>query len=126
MVRSGPAESAEGAERARATTVAPLLRALALTRRFGGLTAVNAVSLELRLGEVHAVIGTNGAGKSTLINMLSGEMPASGGTIQLGTQDITHWSQPRRAQAGVAQRVGGRGHAGFATLRGLPHRPGAR
>jgi branched-chain amino acid transport system ATP-binding protein len=82
---------------------APLLRASALTRRFGGLTAVNAVSLELRLGEVHAVIGTNGAGKSTLINMLSGEMPASSGTIQLGAQDITQWSQPRRAQAGVGR-----------------------
>ena len=57
----------------------PLLRSNLLTRRFGGLTAVNAVSLELNVGEVHAVIGTNGAGKSTLINMLSGELPASSG-----------------------------------------------
>ncbi len=81
----------------------PLLRASALTRRFGGLTAVNAVTLDWRLGEVHAVIGTNGAGKSTLINMLSGEMPASSGTIHLAGQDITQWSQPRRAQAGVGR-----------------------
>ena len=80
-----------------------LLRAVALTRRFGGLTAVNAVSLDFRLGEVHAVIGTNGAGKSTLINMLSGEMPASSGAIHLVGQDITHWSQPRRAHAGVGR-----------------------
>ncbi|MCV6803959.1 ATP-binding cassette domain-containing protein, partial [Achromobacter ruhlandii] len=49
----------------------PLLTANAVTRRFGGLTAVNGVSLALQRGEVHAVIGTNGAGKSTLINILS-------------------------------------------------------
>ena len=55
---------------------APLLAARGLTRRFGGLTAVGNVSLDLHPGEVHAVIGTNGAGKSTLINMLSGELPA--------------------------------------------------
>ena len=51
-----------------------LLQVEGLTRRFGGLVAVNAVSLDLHIGEVHAVIGTNGAGKSTLINMLSGEI----------------------------------------------------
>ena len=82
---------------------APLLRADALTRRFGGLTAVNTVSLDLYLGEVHAVIGTNGAGKSTLINMLSGELPATSGEIHLGRQNITAWSQPRRARAGVGR-----------------------
>ena len=84
-------------------TTAALLRASALTRRFGGLTAVNAVTLDLHPGEVHAVIGTNGAGKSTLINMLSGELPASSGSIQLGGHDITRWSQPRRARAGVGR-----------------------
>ena len=56
-----------------ASTATPLLRAVQLTRRFGGLTAVNNVSLDLNVGEVHAVIGTNGAGKSTLINLLSGD-----------------------------------------------------
>ena len=53
-----------------------LLAATAVTRRFGGLTAVNGVSLQLQRGQVHAVIGTNGAGKSTLINILSGELAA--------------------------------------------------
>jgi branched-chain amino acid transport system ATP-binding protein len=82
---------------------APLLRAQSLTRRFGGLTAVNAVSLALRQGELHAVIGTNGAGKSTLINMLSGELPATSGRIELAGADITGWSQPRRARAGIGR-----------------------
>jgi len=81
----------------------PLLRATQLTRRFGGLTAVNNVSLELHVGEVHAVIGTNGAGKSTLINLLSGELAASSGRIELDGRDITRMPQPRRARAGVGR-----------------------
>ncbi len=81
----------------------PLLTAQALTRRFGGLTAVDAVTLDLHVGEVHAVIGTNGAGKSTLLNMLSGELAASAGTIRFDGHDITGWTQPRRACAGVGR-----------------------
>ncbi len=80
-----------------------LLRAHTLTRRFGGLTAVDQVSLDLRVGEVHAVIGTNGAGKSTLINMLSGELPASSGRIELDGQDIGAWPQPKRARSGIGR-----------------------
>ena len=80
-----------------------LLRATALTRRFGGLTAVNNVSLDLQIGEVHAVIGTNGAGKSTLINMLSGELPASSGSTLLNGHDIGAWPQPKRARAGIGR-----------------------
>ena len=80
-----------------------MLQAVDLTRRFGGLAAVNRVSIDLRRGEVHAVIGTNGAGKSTLVNMLSGELPPSDGTIRLGAHDITGWSQPRRARAGIGR-----------------------
>jgi len=83
--------------------VTALLSCHDLTRRFGGLTAVDRVALDFAVGEVHAVIGTNGAGKSTLINMLSGEMPASSGRIVLGGQDITAWPQPRRARAGVGR-----------------------
>jgi branched-chain amino acid transport system ATP-binding protein len=82
---------------------APALQATGLTRRFGGLTAVNAVSLSLRIGEVHAVIGTNGAGKSTLVNLLSGELAADEGAVRLGTHDVTHWPQPKRARAGIGR-----------------------
>ena len=80
-----------------------LLAADDLTRRWGGLVALSHVSLELRRGTVHAVIGTNGAGKSTLINILSGEFPPSGGRVILKGQDVTAWTQPRRARAGLGR-----------------------
>lgn len=80
-----------------------LLRGREITHRWGGLVALNKVSLELEQGTVHAVIGTNGAGKSTLINILSGEISASAGQVELMGQDVTHWSQPERAQAGLGR-----------------------
>ncbi|MCU0968570.1 MAG: ABC transporter ATP-binding protein [Rubrivivax sp.] len=80
-----------------------LLACSGLTRRFGGLAAVDGVTLGFAVGEVHAVIGTNGAGKSTLVNMLSGEIPASAGTVTLDGVDITAWPQPRRARAGIGR-----------------------
>jgi branched-chain amino acid transport system ATP-binding protein len=80
-----------------------LLRGHGITRRWGGLVALNDVSLELERGTVHAVIGTNGAGKSTLINILSGELSPSGGTVELLGQDVTRWTQPRRARAGLGR-----------------------
>lgn len=80
-----------------------LLRGHELTRRWGGLVAVDRVSIALRRGQVHAVIGTNGAGKSTLINLLSGEIAPSSGRVELLGQDATGWSQPRRARAGLGR-----------------------
>ena len=95
----GRPEQARTAAGGEGTPVSALLQVERLTRRFGGLVAVNAVSLDLRVGEVHAVIGTNGAGKSTLINMLSGEISASDGRISLDGEDITQRAQFRRAAA---------------------------
>lgn len=80
-----------------------LLRGKHLTRRWGGLVAVNNVSLDLARGSVHAVIGTNGAGKSTLINLLSGEFPPSSGQVELLGEDVSQWPQPRRARAGLGR-----------------------
>jgi len=80
-----------------------LLRGHELTRRWGGLVALNKVSLALERGTLHAVIGTNGAGKSTLINILAGEVPPSDGLVELLGQDVTAWSQPRRARAGLGR-----------------------
>jgi len=82
---------------------AVLLRGHEITRRWGGLVALNKVSLDLHRGTVHAVIGTNGAGKSTLINILSGEIPPSSGSVELLGQDVTSWTQPRRARAGLGR-----------------------
>jgi len=82
---------------------ASLLEAIGLGRRFRGLAAVDAVSIDVGVGEIHAVIGTNGAGKSTLINMLSGELAPSAGTVRFAGHDVTRWSQPRRARAGLGR-----------------------
>ncbi|MDQ8033353.1 ABC transporter ATP-binding protein [Bordetella genomosp. 1] len=80
-----------------------LLSAHAITRRFGGLLAVDGVSLDLARGAVHAVIGTNGAGKSTLINILSGELAPTSGRVTLKNTDVSQWPQPRRARAGLGR-----------------------
>ena len=80
-----------------------ILRGTGITRRWGGVIAVNDVSIELARGEVHALIGTNGAGKSTLVNVLSGEIRASAGTVELAGEDVTRWPQPRRARAGLGR-----------------------
>src|SRR5690242_13957439 len=80
-----------------------VLRARDITRRWGGVVAVDHVSLDLHRGEIHALIGTNGAGKSTLVNVLSGEVPPSAGTVELDGRDVTRWPQPRRARAGLGR-----------------------
>src|SRR5690606_27771775 len=80
-----------------------LLSAKNITRRFGGLTAIDNVSLDLKRGTVHSVIGTNGAGKSTLVSVLSGELPPNEGTIHMNQENITSWPQPKRARAGLGR-----------------------
>tara|TARA_R110000851_G_scaffold278768_1_gene431883 strand:+ start:14347 stop:15096 length:750 start_codon:yes stop_codon:yes gene_type:complete len=80
-----------------------LLSAKNVTRRFGGLVAIDNVSVGLDRGQVHAVIGTNGAGKSTLINVLSGEIAPNEGAIIMNGTDITRWPQPNRARAGLGR-----------------------
>src|SRR5215213_2794036 len=79
------------------------LRTVALTKRFGGLVAVHGVSLELALGEIHAVIGPNGAGKTTLVNLLSGELSPTSGSIFLGERDITALGADRRGLSGIGR-----------------------
>jgi branched-chain amino acid transport system ATP-binding protein len=81
----------------------PILQVRRLSKNFGGLVAVDDISLEVRVGELHAVIGPNGAGKTTLINMLSGDFPPSAGTILLRGTEIAHLAPERRSQLGVGR-----------------------
>ena len=80
-----------------------LLRTESLSKSFGSLAAVSNVSLEFRAGEIHAIIGPNGAGKTTFLNLLSGELPPSSGSLHFGGATITRWSPDRRARAGMGR-----------------------
>jgi len=80
-----------------------LLSASGLTKRFGGLAAVNDVSIELWHGRIHAVIGPNGAGKSTLTNLLSGDLPPTSGSITLAGKDVTGWSPEKISAQGLGR-----------------------
>jgi branched-chain amino acid transport system ATP-binding protein len=81
----------------------PLVRTEGLRRQFGGLAAVKSVSLECHGGHVHAVIGPNGAGKTTLINLLSGDLAPSAGSIEILGRDVTGMSAHRISQLGVGR-----------------------
>ena len=67
----------------------PLLQVKNLTKRFGGLVAVNNLSFSLCDNGIHALIGPNGSGKTTTINMISGALHANEGSIQLDGQELT-------------------------------------
>jgi branched-chain amino acid transport system ATP-binding protein len=79
------------------------LRAVRITKHFGGLNALDDVSLDLRPGEVHGLIGPNGSGKTTLLNLLSGYYQPSSGAIRLGEEDLSAAPVQRRARAGIAR-----------------------
>jgi branched-chain amino acid transport system ATP-binding protein len=72
-----------------------------LCRRFGGLTAVDRVSLALDRGEIRAIIGPNGAGKTTLVGMICGRIAPSSGRIAFEEEDITHMRPWHRARRGI-------------------------
>ena len=82
---------------------APLLALQGLTRRFGGLTAVDQVSAEVRRGELVGLIGPNGAGKTTLFNMISGVTPPSEGEVRFDGRLITGMRPFEVARLGVGR-----------------------
>jgi branched-chain amino acid transport system ATP-binding protein len=81
----------------------PVLRTEALTMRFGGLAAVNRVSIQIPRGEIRAVIGPNGAGKSTFFNCLTGVLAPTSGQIVFDGEDITGLPPHRISQKGIAR-----------------------
>lgn len=83
-------------------SVAAILEAEGLTRRFGTLYAVRDVAISVAAGEIKAVIGPNGAGKSTLFNLLTG-LPATAGRIRFKGVDITRLPKYRRARMGLVK-----------------------
>lgn len=80
-----------------------LLDIAGLTRRFGGLVAVNGVSFKVARGEVVGLLGPNGSGKTTVLNMISGGLKPSGGAIRFSGETISGWPAHRIARAGIAR-----------------------
>lgn len=72
-----------------------------VSKRFGSLVVVDDVSLAVSPGERRAIIGPNGAGKTTLFNVISGDSKVTKGQVELEGVDVTGWSAPRRARAGL-------------------------
>ncbi len=80
-----------------------ILETEGLSKSFGALAAVNAVSLRIEAGSLHSIIGPNGAGKTTLFNLLTGSFPPNSGRILLDGRDITGTKADRVAHLGLAR-----------------------
>ncbi|MBZ0146503.1 MAG: ATP-binding cassette domain-containing protein, partial [Pseudorhodoplanes sp.] len=74
-----------------------------LEKRFGGITATNNVSMQVKKGARHALIGPNGAGKTTIINLLTGVQAPTAGKIFLDGNEITNVSAHARVRRGIAR-----------------------
>src|SRR6267154_1417085 len=83
--------------------MAPVLQTEDLSKHFGGIVATNDVSLSVEKGARHALIGPNGAGKTTIINLLTGVLRPTAGTIMLDGKDITTLEPHKRVQLGIAR-----------------------
>ncbi len=92
-----------GTDRAAGPHGEVLLSLVGLTKRFGGFTALNDVSIDVRSGEIHAVIGPNGAGKTTLFNLVSGILRHDGGRILFEGQPIDRLRPYQRTLRGVSR-----------------------
>jgi branched-chain amino acid transport system ATP-binding protein len=81
----------------------PSLSTRDLTIRFGGHVAVNAVTADFYPGTLTVIVGPNGAGKTTYFNLVSGQLPASAGSVHLGGVDITRAGPAKRTQLGIGR-----------------------
>ena len=85
-------------------TPQPLLDARDITVRFGGLTAVDAVSARFMAGELVGIIGPNGAGKTTLLDMICGKTKPTSGRVMFNDMDITRLTEHQIVRAGVGRK----------------------
>ena len=79
------------------------LQTLGLCKSFGALTVADDINFTLEAGARHALIGPNGAGKTTFVNMLTGRLAPSTGSIILGDEDVTRLSQEQRVKRGLGR-----------------------
>jgi branched-chain amino acid transport system ATP-binding protein len=80
-----------------------MLRVEGLTKRFGGLIAVNGVSFAVPTGQIMSIVGPNGAGKTTVFNLITGVLPPDHGEIFLGDKRITGWPPHKLAAYGIGR-----------------------
>jgi branched-chain amino acid transport system ATP-binding protein len=81
----------------------PLLNVDGLSKHFGGIRAVDALSLQVMAGEIFGLIGPNGSGKTTLFNLITGIYRPTGGKVTFKEQDVTGWKPHRMVAAGMAR-----------------------
>ncbi len=81
----------------------PLLQVDAITKTFGGFTALDNISVDIRKGERFGLIGPNGSGKTTLINCISGAFRTEAGTVMFRDEDITRLQPHMRTRRGIAR-----------------------
>ncbi len=100
---TGSNDSSHSDEREASCHDTPLLQLVGVTKRFGGLAAVNDLSFSLQKGEILGVIGPNGAGKSTMVNLIGGSMAPTSGAIFYQGHDINRLPPNRRAHLGIVR-----------------------
>jgi ABC-type branched-subunit amino acid transport system ATPase component len=98
-----PAAKPAPARREVAADAPVVLECSGLVKRFGGITAVNDVDLQLREGQVLGLIGHNGAGKTTLMDCISGFLSIDAGRVRLRGHDITEWAPHEKAKGGLGR-----------------------
>ncbi len=99
----GPGSRTAIAPEGTGTDTAAVLSVRGLVKRYGGLVVTQGVDLDLRRGEVHALVGPNGAGKTTLLGQLTGDVRPDAGHIYFGGRDITALPVHRRARLGIGR-----------------------
>jgi branched-chain amino acid transport system ATP-binding protein len=92
-----------GCSMERRAVAEPLLQVTGLSKRFGGIVASDAITLDVPAGELHAVIGPNGAGKTTLVSQLSGQLISDAGQVRFAGEDVTALPMFRRSALGLAR-----------------------